>query len=92
MLDDNGDWKWICDERDINATFRAERPFCHDLKVEDGAVLIPTNFYGVRDFHVSLKKNSEPNRLIVFRVDEANLDPNQPMARGMGCGRTVIGN
>ena len=90
MLDIPGGWVWICDERSSFAdTFMSDRPLCHNLARNESGAYRLTRFLGVRDFHISLKKAYEPNSLIVFKVEGANINPDQPKARGFGCGETV---
>ncbi|MCB9027484.1 MAG: hypothetical protein H6625_14290 [Bdellovibrionaceae bacterium] len=90
IIDDTGAWVWLCDQRSgIDDQYRSERVFCSDMKKDvDGAYVLDSWYYGLRDFHISVTSDSDDKVSLVYKVEEANIDPNQPRARG-GCGRTV---
>jgi hypothetical protein len=85
VLDDNGDWKWVCDNRpNMAPNFRAEREYCSAVQVAPGKYSLPI---GLRDVNVSVNVEGQAS---VFKVVNANIDPNQPRGRGMGGCGTVI--
>ncbi|MCB9024803.1 MAG: hypothetical protein H6625_00665 [Bdellovibrionaceae bacterium] len=76
----------------IDDQYRSERVFCSDMKKDvDGAYVLDSWYYGLRDFHISVTSDSDDKVSLVYKGRGSKYRPGiNPILTSDGCGKNCF--